>query len=95
MHEVIPDKNTILCGDLNAHHSWWNSTVTKPKNADKLINWLDNYEFDLLNEPDQQTCNRFNNSIIDLTFASKNLNKNLHIFWEISEQTSGLDYVII
>ena len=22
LHEVIPDKNTILCGDLNAHYSW-------------------------------------------------------------------------
>jgi len=95
LHEIIPSENAILCGDLNAHHSWWNSTITNSKNADKLIDWLDNYEFDLLNEPDQQTCNRFDNSIIDLTFASKNLTNKLHIFWEINEQTSGLDHVII
>ena len=48
----MPDKNTILCGDLNAHHSWWNSIITNSKNADKLINWLDNYELDLLNKLD-------------------------------------------
>ena len=22
LHEIVPDKNIILCGDLNAHHSW-------------------------------------------------------------------------
>ena len=53
LHEIVPDKNTILCGDLNAHHSWWNSAITNSKNADKLIDWLDNYDFELLNEPDQ------------------------------------------
>ena len=81
----MPDKNIILCGDLNVHHSWWNSTVTNFKNTDNLIDWLNNYEFELLNEPDQQTCYKSNNSIIDLAFASKNLINKLHIFWEISE----------
>ncbi len=95
LHEIIPDKNAILCGDLNAHHSWWNSTITNPKNANKLIDWLEKYEFDLLNEPDQQTCTRSNTSIINLTFASKNLNNKLHIFWEISEKNSGSDHMII
>src|SRR5204863_7546707 len=45
--------------------------------------------------PDQQTCYKSNNSIIDLAFASKNLINKLHIFWEISEQTTGSDHVII
>ena len=91
----MPDKNAILCGDLNAHHSWWNSTITNSKNANKLIDWLNNYEFDLLNEPDQQTCYRSNSSIIDLTFASKNLINKLHIFWKISEQTTDSNHIII
>ena len=52
LHEIVPNKNTILCGDLNAHHSWWNSAITNSKNADKLIDWLDNYDFELLNKPD-------------------------------------------
>src|SRR5436190_9071938 len=95
LYEIVPDKNTILCGDLNAHHSWWNSTITNSKNADKLIDWLDNYEFDLLNKPDQQTCNKSDNSVINLTFVSKNLTNKLHIFWEINEQTSGSNHVII
>jgi len=41
-----------LCGDLNAHHSWWNSNITTSKNAKKLVDWLDKYNFELLNEPD-------------------------------------------
>ena len=53
LHEIIPNKNAILCGDLNAYHSWWNSTITNPKNANKLVDWLEKYEFDLLNEPNQ------------------------------------------
>jgi len=94
LHQITFNKNTILCGDLNAHHSWWNSTVSTSKNANELVDWLEKYEFDLLNEPDQQTCTRSDTSIIDLTFISKSLNK-LHTFWEISEQDSGSDHMII
>ena len=95
LHEIISNKNAILCGDLNAHHSWWNSTITNPKNANKLINWLEKYEFNLLNKPNQQTCTKLNTLIINLTFAFKNLNNKLHIFWEISEKNSGSNYIII
>ncbi len=95
LHEIVPNKNTILCGDLNAHHSWWNSTITNSKNANDLINWLEKYDFDLLNEPDQQTCTRLDTSIINLTFISKNLSNKLHSFWEISEQNSGSNHMII
>jgi hypothetical protein len=74
LHEITPNKNTILCGDLNAHHSWWNSIITTSKNANNLIDWLEKYEFDLLNESNQQTYDRFNTLIIDLIFVFKNLN---------------------
>ena len=60
-----------------------------------MTNWLDNYEFELLNKPDQQTYYRSDNSIINLIFASKNLVNKLHIFWEISEQATGSDHIII
>ena len=95
LHEIVPNKNSILCGDLNAHHSWWNFTITNSKNANDLIDWLEKYNFDLLNEPDQQTCIRLDISIIDLTFISKNLSNKLYSFWEISEQDSGSNHMII
>src|SRR5439155_13329268 len=37
LHQITPYKNTILCGDLNAHHSWWNSNIITAKNAEKLV----------------------------------------------------------
>ena len=49
----------------------------------------------MVNKSDLQTCTRSNTLIIDLTFAFKELNNNLYIFWEISEQSSDLDYIII
>ena len=27
----------IICGDFNAHHSWWNSRVNNPVRADALV----------------------------------------------------------
>ena len=84
-----------MCGDLNAHHSWWNSNITTAKNAEKLVNWLDKYNFKLLNEPNLQTCYRSNTSVINLTLATKNLNNKLNLMWEISKKASGLNYAII
>jgi len=80
---------------MNAHHSWWNSTISNSIRATELVNWLEKYNFELLNEPDILTCSRSDNSIIDLTFATKELN-NMLINWEINEdKVSGSDHEII
>jgi len=48
-----------------------------------------------LNESDISTCNRSNNSIIDLTFVTKELN-NMFINWEINEdKVTDSDHEII
>ena len=28
LQNIIPAKNTIVCGDFNSHYSWWNSAVS-------------------------------------------------------------------
>src|SRR5437016_6339762 len=28
LQKIIPAKNTIICGDFNSHHPWWNSAVS-------------------------------------------------------------------
>src|SRR5436190_9576762 len=33
LHEIVFNKNIILCSDLNAHYSWWNSAITNSKNT--------------------------------------------------------------
>jgi len=80
---------------MNAHHSWWNSKITNSIRATELVNWLEKYDFELLNEPDVSTCSRSSSSIIDLTFATKELN-NMILDWEIDEdKVSGSDHELI
>src|SRR5215469_15765302 len=33
---LVPSKNSILGGDFNAHHPWWNSTISSPIRAQAL-----------------------------------------------------------
>ena len=80
-----PFRNTIIGGDFNAHHSWWNSQISSPTRANALVAWLIQYGFELLNEPDKSTFYRegmVNQSIIDLVFISQGLNQR-QLQWEI------------
>ena len=84
LHTITSAKYTIICEDMNAHHSWWNSKITNSIRASELVNWLEKYDFELLNESDILTCSRSNNFIINLIFVIKELN-NMLINWEINE----------
>ena len=37
LSQIKSTQRTLLCEDLNAHHSWWNSKITQARNAEKLI----------------------------------------------------------
>jgi hypothetical protein len=60
LQDIKPDKRTIICGDFNAHHSWWNSTISSPIRTIELIPWLERYSFELKNIEDQATFLRSN-----------------------------------
>jgi hypothetical protein len=80
LQNIIPNKNTILCGDFNAHHSWWNSAVSESdsRKAASLVKWLEKHEFDLQNELDIGTFHKDNlirNSVIDLVFSTQNISQ--------------------
>ncbi len=67
-------QNSLVCGDFNAHHQWWNSRITSSIRANSLIEWLNKYKCELINTSDEFTFIReTSNSIIDLTFAIINL----------------------
>jgi hypothetical protein len=86
---------TLIVGDFNAHHNWWNSSITNSVRASSLISWLNLYNFDLINEPDIQTCSRSANSIIDLSFATQKL-YSLISDWCIDESNAtGSDHELI
>jgi len=38
LHTITSAKYTIICEDMNAHHSWWNSKITNSIRATELIN---------------------------------------------------------
>jgi len=96
--KLAPSKNSILGGDFNAHHPWWNSTVSSPIRAQTLTKWLQEHDFDLISQPDQSTFYRKGQtslSVIDLVFVSQGLIRK-HIDWEIDKGiASGSDHEIL
>ena len=86
---------TLIAGDFNAHHSWWNSSITNAVRAGSLISWLNAYNCELINEPDIQTCTRSADSVIDLSFATQKL-YSLISDWHIDEDNAtGSDHELI
>src|SRR5436190_18200333 len=80
LKKIIPYTNAIICGDFNSHHLWWNSAVSDAtaKKAIPLGNWLQQFQFDLISEPDNGTFHRSNlvrNSNIDLVFSTSNISQ--------------------
>src|SRR5690606_33480068 len=68
-------KRTIITGDFNAHHPWWNST-RPAKNADSIITVANQHSLHLLNTPDTPTYilrNGNGTSVLDLTFTTPEL----------------------
>jgi hypothetical protein len=68
--------STILLGDFNTHHPWWDPLAKPSPNADELVNWIENQELALLNTPGEGTFFRpqlARESVLDLTLVSSNL----------------------
>ena len=89
----------LIAGDFNAHHYWWNSTISEKqsKSSQDLVDWLVTFNCELLNlEEEKETFFRSNlkgKSIIDLAFTS-NFQENTWEKWNIIEET-GSDHIAI
>ena len=100
LSQIRPLQRTLLCGDLNAHHSWWNSRISQAKNSNSLINWLERNQLELINTPDiaTYTRNMVNGkytSVLDLVFATGQMATEI-IDWQINEnEYSGSDHEVI
>src|SRR6266480_5745514 len=99
LQNITPAKNSIVCGDFNAHHSWWNSAVPESdsRKAATLVKWLKNFNFDLQNEPDNGTFHKDNlirASVIDLVFSTENISQYMS-WWKDSEYTIGSQHDMI
>jgi hypothetical protein len=78
-------ERTLVCGDFNAHHHWWNSEREAGHiNTEVLIPWLERNTFELINTPDVPTFYRANlvrASVIDLAFATMDMREEVRD-WE-------------
>jgi len=77
--------NTILLGDFNIHHPWWDPLANSTPGADLLVEWLENQELTLLNTPGEGTFFRPNlerPSVLDLTFTTSTLTSSIED-WQI------------
>ena len=88
-------KETLIVGDFNAHHSWWNSSIINSIRADSLVAWLDQFNCELINKADISTCTRSTNSVIDLAFATQNLYQLISDWYIDESNASGSDHEII
>jgi hypothetical protein len=78
-------ERTLICGDFNAHHHWWNSERVKGYiNTEILISWLERNTFELINTPDVlifYKANLARASVINLIFATMNMREKVRN-WE-------------
>src|SRR5436853_5217868 len=78
-------ERTIMAGDFNAHHLWWNSKARRALRHETLINILEHVDFDLINEEDTPTYHYSNgSSVLDLTFSSPQIT-DLVSNWAVDE----------
>jgi hypothetical protein len=88
----------VITGDLNTHHSLWNSLVQEPKRADELITLIENRHWVLVSIPDEATYhfkNRMKSSILDYTLALPAMSEEV-INWAIdTDQATGSDHEVI
>src|SRR5277367_1965874 len=67
---------SILLGDFNTHHPWWDPLAKATSGADQLVKWIDTQDLALLNTPGTGTFFRPNlarESVLDLTLATSSL----------------------
>ena len=94
--ESLQKRDTLIAGDFNAHHSWWNSRINNPIRASTIVRWAEDNDCDLVNEPDEITrANGTSQSIIDLAFASQSIIADI-VNWHIDyDAATGSDHEVI
>ena len=68
--------NSIVLGDFNTHHPWWDPLAYTCSGADKLVEWFEANDLTLLNTPGTGTFFRPNlqrETVLDLTLVTSSL----------------------
>jgi hypothetical protein len=104
---LVPTSPSILFGDLNAHDLWWaasygsgpntkNEHRYKTSDCNKLVEWLETYEYTLHNKPGRPThyprYHQYQPTVIDLCFSNGPISQYISE-WTIDDD-SGSDHSI-
>ena len=84
LYNYIIPRNTILVGDFNTHHPWWDPLAKMSTEANKLVEWFELNELSLLNTPGTGTFFRPNlsrESVLDLSLVTNSLSNKV-IDWQ-------------
>jgi len=68
--------SSILLGDFNTHHPWWDPIAQQSPRAEELVEWLEQQNLSLQNAPGTGTFYRPNlvrESVLDLTFTTSSI----------------------
>jgi len=83
--------STILVGDFNTHHPWWDPLARPTTGANELVEWLESQELALLNTPGVGTFYRPNlarESVLDLTLATSSIASRVQD-WQIASEVGS------
>jgi hypothetical protein len=90
-------RNTIILGDFNTHHPWWDPLNTQSANSVYLMDIINKYSLNLLNTPGEGTFYRPHMAIpstIDLTFATQGI-VNKIIDWQVMPDLGSDHYGVL
>ncbi|KAJ3495916.1 hypothetical protein NLG97_g3048 [Lecanicillium saksenae] len=68
-----PPENCVVAGDMNASHASWQSDRPASQDGNRIYEWTESHDLQLLNEPDEATTMAKPNarsSTIDLAFSN-------------------------
>lgn len=77
--------NTLLLGDFNTHHPWWDPFTKPSLGANDLVDWLEVNDLVLINTPGTGTYFRpglVRESVLDLTLVTSSLASRI-IDWQV------------
>jgi exonuclease III len=94
---VLPQR-CIITGDLNAHHTLWNSRVRYPTRADELVTLIEEHGWHLANTPDTPTYHYrkgTGSSVLDLMLATPAVAREVSNWAVDEENPTGSDHEVV
>ena len=94
---IVLQQHSIVLGDFNTHHPWWDPLAACSPDADRLVDWIDQNNLSLLNTPGVGTFYRPNlarESVLDLTLATATIASRIQD-WQVLPDLGSDHYGIL